>query len=217
MGVSTLHASNIKGKTFEFAWASRRASCVDWASQTTQRKKCTFRKETEICFASELSTRAYEKRHFFFFFLDVSAVCVSQDCLVVCRDICIAGIEPSRVHSQWKLVHLYIQSAQDVLHSSESLSHSEHRLFGPCLGDVLSSTSCRDQDLRAVLTLVETALSRHRYESLSNDRFVTLQSPGFPATADPVRRGSLKSALRHAGVCAGRTWLVETEMLPTDN
>ena len=34
MGVSTLHASNIKGKTFQFACASRRASCVDWALAT---------------------------------------------------------------------------------------------------------------------------------------------------------------------------------------
>ncbi len=32
MGVSTLHASNIKGKTFEFTCASRPASCVDWTS-----------------------------------------------------------------------------------------------------------------------------------------------------------------------------------------
>ncbi len=32
MGVSTLHASNIKGKMFEFARGWRPASCVDWAS-----------------------------------------------------------------------------------------------------------------------------------------------------------------------------------------
>ena len=31
VGVSTLHASIIKGKTFQFARASRPASCVDWA------------------------------------------------------------------------------------------------------------------------------------------------------------------------------------------
>ena len=31
MGVSTLHTSNIKGKTFKFACALRPASCVDWA------------------------------------------------------------------------------------------------------------------------------------------------------------------------------------------
>ena len=31
MGVSTLHASNIKGKTFQFAHVWRPASCVDWA------------------------------------------------------------------------------------------------------------------------------------------------------------------------------------------
>ena len=31
MGVSTLHTSNIKGKTFEFAHMSCPASCVDWA------------------------------------------------------------------------------------------------------------------------------------------------------------------------------------------
>ena len=31
MGVSTLHASSIKGKTFEFVCASRPVSCVDWA------------------------------------------------------------------------------------------------------------------------------------------------------------------------------------------
>ena len=31
-GVSTLHASNIKGKTFQFARALCPASCVDWAS-----------------------------------------------------------------------------------------------------------------------------------------------------------------------------------------
>ncbi len=31
MGVSTLQASNIKGKTFQFARASRPASSVDWA------------------------------------------------------------------------------------------------------------------------------------------------------------------------------------------
>ena len=30
MGVSTLHASNIKGKMFEFTHTSRPASCVDW-------------------------------------------------------------------------------------------------------------------------------------------------------------------------------------------
>ena len=30
-GVSTLHTSNIKGKTFKFAGALRPASCVDWA------------------------------------------------------------------------------------------------------------------------------------------------------------------------------------------
>ena len=35
MGVSTLHASNIKGKMFEFAHASRPASCVDWASKAS--------------------------------------------------------------------------------------------------------------------------------------------------------------------------------------
>ncbi len=38
MGVSTLHTSNIKGQTFEFARASRPASCVDWA----QRFRRTF-------------------------------------------------------------------------------------------------------------------------------------------------------------------------------
>ena len=31
MGVSTLHASNIKGKIFEFVHASHPASCVNWA------------------------------------------------------------------------------------------------------------------------------------------------------------------------------------------
>ena len=31
LGVSTLHASNIKGKMFQFACVSRPASCVDWA------------------------------------------------------------------------------------------------------------------------------------------------------------------------------------------
>ncbi len=31
MGVSTLHASNINEKTFQFACALRRAFCVDWA------------------------------------------------------------------------------------------------------------------------------------------------------------------------------------------
>ena len=31
MGVSTMHASNIKRKTFEFARALCPASCVDWA------------------------------------------------------------------------------------------------------------------------------------------------------------------------------------------
>ncbi len=34
MGVSTLHVSNIKGKTFQFVRALRPASCVDWASPT---------------------------------------------------------------------------------------------------------------------------------------------------------------------------------------
>ena len=36
MGVSTLHASNIKGKMFEFACTSHPVSCVDWALASTQ-------------------------------------------------------------------------------------------------------------------------------------------------------------------------------------
>ena len=41
-GCSTLHASNIKGKTFQFVHASRPASCVDWARQKapTKGKNC---------------------------------------------------------------------------------------------------------------------------------------------------------------------------------
>ncbi len=46
LGVSTLHASNIKGKMFQFARASRPASCVDWASKK-KRPKVLF--DSDCC------------------------------------------------------------------------------------------------------------------------------------------------------------------------
>ena len=41
-GVSTLHASNIKGKTFEFTGTSCPASCVDWALATSDNLSFVF-------------------------------------------------------------------------------------------------------------------------------------------------------------------------------
>ena len=45
------------------------------------------------------------------------------------RDICIEGIEPSRIHNQWKLVHLYIESVQEIVECSTTLTLSEYKLF----------------------------------------------------------------------------------------
>ena len=43
MRVSTLHASNIKGKMFQFACASRHASCVNWAFRL-----CSWKRSHQI-------------------------------------------------------------------------------------------------------------------------------------------------------------------------
>ncbi len=55
MGVSTLHASNIKGKIFQFVQASHPASCVDWA-QDLRRKRRT-RSELAQTFPVWFTTR----------------------------------------------------------------------------------------------------------------------------------------------------------------
>ena len=40
------------------------------------------------------------------------------------------GVEPSRVYQQRKLVHFYVQSVQEVVEGSSSLTLSEYKLLG---------------------------------------------------------------------------------------
>ena len=147
-----------------------------------------------------LFDKAYEFQRVFF-------SGIKQSFCTFCRDICIEGIEPSRIHNQWKLVHLYIESVQEIVECSTTLTLSEYKLFSKyptnkyilvsfsrptnilhsfvqtenrpfkikwmcsmllwyfadsCMGDLLRCTACRDQDMRAILTLLQTVLSRQR-------------------------------------------------------
>ncbi len=72
MGVFTLHASNIKGKTFRFACVSHRASCVDWP-YFRSKKSCLLEigKEipTKYCFV-----RGKKTWWFALLWFDVSAI-----------------------------------------------------------------------------------------------------------------------------------------------